>query len=224
MTHFSSIKCCGLRQRHDMRQVIQQKSAYAGLVFAPGSPREVTLRQARALTTMCQASQTNAVALTVNASATDIQLIASQTGIRTFQLHGQESPCLAQSLPHLDFIKAFAYRHNYLDNLQTWLQKNPKNWIGLLVDAPPLSNKPGEAGGTGHCLPWRPLHRLLTRLKHSYPHLPQIFIAGGLNADNLRQAQREINADVWDTSSGLEQQRGVKSARRIREFCRSSRR
>ena len=81
----------------------------------------------------------------------------------------------------------------------------------LMVDA----HVPGQRGGTGQVFDWAELPS-----KHPAP----LILSGGLTAENVGRAIREVRPWAVDVSSGVESSRGVKDPAKIVEFIRSVRR
>ncbi|MCB1840955.1 MAG: phosphoribosylanthranilate isomerase, partial [Alphaproteobacteria bacterium] len=84
--------------------------------------------------------------------------------------------------------------------------ENVVDW--LLFDAKPAD--PDLPGGTGRTFEWS----LLDGWTFSRPWM----LSGGLNADNVLEALSVLSPDAVDVSSGVESQRGVKDAGKIRAF------
>ena len=78
----------------------------------------------------------------------------------------------------------------------------------LLLD----SHAPGGAGGTGRAFDWR------RRVDSAQP----LWLAGGLNPDNVRQAVREFRPYAVDVSSGVEKEPGVKDHELLRRFMEAA--
>ncbi|HUL56374.1 MAG TPA: N-(5'-phosphoribosyl)anthranilate isomerase, partial [Usitatibacter sp.] len=72
-----------------------------------------------------------------------------------------------------------------------------------------------EVGGTGRTFDW-------ARVPRNLP-IP-VILSGGLTAENVGQAVREVRPWAVDVSSGVERSRGVKDPGKIVEFIRSVRR
>ena len=213
------IKCCGLKTLQDARLTRRGGAQFGGLVFAKGSPREITTRQAARLSRILRPCEP--VGLFVNKPPAELARIAADANLQTVQLHGQESPTHATALPHLNILKAFPFDGVCLHGIEPWLTARPPNWTGLLVDAPPHGSQPGQAGGSGITLDWRSLRRCLTRLRRKHGALPPVFLAGGLHAGNSREAIRLVQPDALDASSGLESTRGIKDPEKLIAFARS---
>jgi phosphoribosylanthranilate isomerase len=78
----------------------------------------------------------------------------------------------------------------------------------LLLDA----HVAGERGGTGRGFDWTLIPRELA--------IP-IILSGGLDAENVARAVREVRPWAVDVSSGVETGRGSKDPAKIVEFIRS---
>jgi phosphoribosylanthranilate isomerase len=73
---------------------------------------------------------------------------------------------------------------------------------------------PGQPGGTGQTFDWAGIPRELP--------VPLI-LSGGLTAQNVGRAVREVRPWAVDVSSGVERSRGVKDPAKIVDFIRSVR-
>ena len=74
----------------------------------------------------------------------------------------------------------------------------------------------GEHGGTGKSFDWS----LLRRRKIEKPWM----LSGGLNAGNVASALGILRPKAVDVSSGVEIERGVKDAAKIRAFIKAAKR
>ena len=85
------VKICGLRTLDDVAAVAAAGAAYIGLNFFPGSPRFVTLDEARSLAISAPAGLCK-VALTVDADDATLDSIVEAMPLDMLQLHGHETP------------------------------------------------------------------------------------------------------------------------------------
>ena len=81
--------------------------------------------------------------------------------------------------------------------------KNINNLVGYLVD--------GAKGGSGEVFQWNWLKELSDDIRG------KLFLAGGINEENLEKAMQEVKPEVVDLSSYLEVN-GVKSSQKIKRF------
>ena len=70
----------------------------------------------------------------------------------------------------------------------------------------------GGAGGTGRTFDWSLIREIEQPL----------WLAGGLNPDNVAQAVRSVNPDWVDVSSGVEDKPGIKNAALVRAFIETA--
>ena len=215
------IKICGVRDAGTALAAIDAGADAIGLVFAKGSPREVTAAQAASIVRELPALVT-AVALFVNPSVDEVRSAVDATGISTIQLHGKESPELAIRLRPLHIVKAIAFTGPEVrETLTAWRQSEAATNIrALLVDTPPKASLiPGHAGGTGQAFDWEMLAKLLKQ--GLWDGLPRLILAGGLTPSNVGEAIRMLRPYAVDVSSGVESSKGVKDIGMIRAFCRN---
>ena len=157
------IKICGVREPESALAAAQAGADAIGLVFASASPRCVSRDQARQIV---QALPTfvEPVGLFVDASVKQIQATANEVGLRTVQLHGQESPDMAAQLAPIRVIKAIGFDPIDISaRLDPWRQ-TPGTLAGLLWDAPKSDNKDSglapPSGGSGTQFDWTALAKL----------------------------------------------------------------
>jgi phosphoribosylanthranilate isomerase len=81
---------------------------------------------------------------------------------------------------------------------------------GLLLDA----WQPETHGGGGVTFDWRYIRGQVAK---------PLILAGGLSADNVARAIRQIGPYAVDVSSGVERAKGIKSAERIAAFMKGVR-
>jgi phosphoribosylanthranilate isomerase len=89
---------------------------------------------------------------------------------------------------------------------------------GGTVDAAALPGRilfESARSGAGECADWRAAAALARGT--------QLVLAGGLHPANVAEAVRTVRPFGVDVSSGVERERGVKDAQRIREFIRAAR-
>lgn len=202
------VKICGLTQPADVEVAAKAGAAYAGFVFFPKSPRNVTPEVARALALLAPIGLAK-VALVVDASDALLDEITDQVPLDLLQLHGKESPervAEIRSRYGLPVMKAVGVADEVdLPKLGLYAQVADQ----LLIDAKP----PRTAelpGGNGLSFDWR----LVAGKRWAKPWM----LAGGLTPENVGTAIAMTGAQQVDVSSGVESAPGVKDAAKIAAF------
>ena len=199
------VKVCGLTRVEDALAAVEAGVDAIGLVFYPPSPRNVAPERAAEIVRALPAFVTT-VGLFVDADPASVRATRDAVGFDLAQYHGDETPqqCAAAGLP---FIKALRVRPG-LDLLHC--SNTFRAARGLLLDA----FQPGVPGGTGHRFDWSLIPAGLS--------LPLI-LSGGLDEDNVGEAVRRVRPYAVDVSSGVEQDKGIKCADKVRAFVRGVR-
>ncbi|WP_296639031.1 phosphoribosylanthranilate isomerase [Roseinatronobacter sp.] len=207
------VKFCGLTSAEDLEAAAQAGASYAGFVFFPKSPRNLSLDAARALALVAPVGLAK-VALVVDPDDAALDAILAQVPIDMIQLHGAEPP---------DRVAALRARHGLpvmkavgiasaadLPKLATYEAVADQ----ILVDAKPAAGA-DLPGGNGLAFEWR----LIAGRDWVRPWM----LAGGLTPDNVADAIRLTGAQQVDVSSGVEAAPGVKDAARMKAFVQAAR-
>ena len=180
----TKIKICGLRRREDILAVNEAKPDYCGFIIEfPKSFRSITADKVRELVKDL-APEIQAVGVFVNAPAELVSGLLNEGTLALAQLHGQENEVYIRELKKLTdkpLIKAFSVKTR--EDIEKALQ-SPADYI--LLDQ--------GSGGTGMTFDWS----LIPKIKRPF------FLAGGIGAENLEQAIREIRPYAVDLSSSVE--------------------
>lgn len=212
MTPGIRVKICGLTRPDDVLAVADAGAAYAGFVFFPKSPRNVTVEMARTLAVEVPMGVAK-VALVVNADDAFLDAITGRVPIDILQLHGDETPervAEVRSRYGLPVMKAVGVA-DAEDVAALDVYSDVADQV--LVDAKPPkhSNLPG---GNGVSFDWR----LISARRWSKPWM----LAGGLTPDNVAEAIALTGARQVDVSSGVEASPGIKDAGLIRGFIQAT--
>jgi phosphoribosylanthranilate isomerase len=192
----TAIKVCGITRPDDARLAADLGAWAVGFVFWPGSPRYVDPDTARAIVDTLPAPVA-AIGVFVNADRDEIERVAAHVRLGVVQLHGDESPALAQSLTRR-VLKATTLAACTEDVLVSWAG------VGLLLDA----HDPARRGGTGQTIDWQAARCVAARRP--------IVLAGGLRPENVEDAIDTVRPAAIDVSSGIEREPGVKDHARMR--------
>ena len=198
-------KICGITRLEDALTAVEAGADAIGFVFYAKSPRAVDVRQARAIIAELPPFVTT-VGLFVNASRCELNEILEVVPLDLLQFHGDETPADCEGY-HRPWIKALRVRPG--DDLQAAC-KHYAAASGILLDA----YVPGVPGGTGESFDWSLIPQHLSK---------PIILAGGLSADNVAEAIRQVRPYAVDVSGGVEQQKGIKDAAKIEAFMRAVR-
>lgn len=194
------IKICGITRVEDVIDAVYNGANALGLVFYDKSPRHVTIQQAIELTEVIFPFVT-LVGLFVNARAEFVREVLKSVPLDVLQFHGEEEPeyCAQFGRPYLKAVRVKAE----VDLVQYATRYSGAQ--GLLLD----TYVDGTHGGTGKSFDW-------TLIPHDLP-LP-VILSGGLNADNVKAAIRQIRPYAVDVSSGVEESKGIKDVAKMAEF------
>lgn len=202
------VKICGLRSAADMAAVVAAGAGYAGFVFFPKSPRNLTTDQARLLSLAAPPGLAK-VALTVDADDATLDAINDVVPLDILQLHGTETPervAYIRARYGLPVMKAIGVAD---ESDLAMLTEYSLVADQILIDAKPPKGA-DLPGGNGLSFDWR----LLVGRKWLRPWM----LAGGLTPQNVAEAIRLTGARQVDVSSGVESAPGVKDADKIHDF------
>jgi phosphoribosylanthranilate isomerase len=199
------VKICGLTRVEDVAAAAECGADAVGLVFHPGSPRSVSMEQARALCAALPAFVT-AVGLFVDAPPERVREVLQGVPLELLQFHGTE---------RADYCRSFGRR--WIKALRMAPGVDPEaaaldypGAAGLLLDA----YDPLLAGGTGRTFDWDRIPADLAR---------RVVLAGGLDAANVAEAIRRVRPFGVDVSGGVESAKGVKDRAKISAFMQGVR-
>lgn len=182
----TKIKICGLSRPADIEMVNIAKPDYIGFVFAK-SKRQIDPKTAARLR-MQLSPDIKAVGVFVNEAADTIISLCNENVIDIIQLHGDETEDYIKKLKAATdkpIIKAVRIKDRYDAGRPEY-----SDCDYLLFD----SYKKDSYGGNGKVFDWNLIGRA------DKP----IFLAGGINHDNVEEAINRITPYCIDVSSGVE--------------------
>jgi phosphoribosylanthranilate isomerase len=206
------VKICGLSAPDTLLAAIAAGADMAGFVFFEKSPRHIDLETARALGLMAQ-GRIAKVALTVNASDDALDEIVAALAPEMLQLHGEETPARVSAVKtrfKLPVIKAIGVA-TAEDVGAAKAYEDVADM--LLFDAKPAPCA-AVPGGAGVAFDWDLLRSIGAK---------SWMLSGGLDPENVAEALRRTGAPAVDVSSGVERERGVKDAEKIKAFVEAIR-
>jgi len=201
------VKICGITNPEDVALCLSAGADALGFNFFPGSPRYIdpdgAIPWIRDL-----GNKADRVAVVVNAPEGLLEKIRAAGCFETIQFHGDESPefCARSGFPR--WIKAIRV-------------SGPSVVAGALAFPTPNILFDGWTakayGGTGQRLDWDVVRDFVL----SHPDR-RFILAGGLTAQNVRQAIRIVRPHAVDVASGVELNPRKKDEYLVREFIREA--
>jgi phosphoribosylanthranilate isomerase len=208
--HRTRIKICGLTREEDVRAAVQAGADALGFVFYPASPRYVSAARAGALMASMPPFVTP-VALFVNATLEEVVEVARLAPFALLQFHGDETAAECAAIAgavNRPFMRVFRMRADtsaadLLEYEHQYRAASPL-FSSLLLDT-----YVDAYGGAGKVFDWSLIPKELA---------PRVVLSGGLSVSNATDAVARVRPFAVDISSGVEQQKGIKDARKIAAF------
>ena len=198
------IKICGITRPEDAEQALVLGADTVGCVFHAASARHVTAEIAQDIRFAVGDAGT-LVGLFVDPTVDQVQAVLDRIELDVLQFHGEESPAFCEQFQR-PYLKAVAMSP---DVDLTAVNSAYCSARGLLLD----SAHEGQFGGTGHRFDWEWIDAGLEK---------RLMLAGGLTADNVGDAIRQVRPAAVDVSSGVERKKGIKDCDRMRAFIEAA--
>ena len=166
------IKVCGMKYPANIKALAELEPDYMGFIFYPPSQRFIGVEFEKQDVSDLQ-PQIQRTAVFVNAHLHEVIEFANLYGMKTIQLHGQESPEFCGELKAKGFkvIKAFGINESFnFDTLTAYEEQ---------VDFFLFDTKTNQHGGSGLTFDWQILQNYML----NKPFL----LSGGLSPDNLTE-------------------------------------
>jgi phosphoribosylanthranilate isomerase len=192
------VKICGLTRLEDAEAAVSLGADAVGFVLWAGSRRAVTIDQATAIARMLPALVTR-VGVFVDAPPDDVRAAVRAIGLDAVQLHGDEAVDRYTRVG-ARLIRAVSVD---TDSAVAAAIALPDD-VTVLIDAAPGD----ERGGTGRRADWARA-AVVARAR-------RVMLAGGIAADVVGDACRQVRPWAIDVSSGVEASAGVKDPERMR--------
>jgi len=199
------VKICGVTTLDDALVASAAGADALGFNFWPQSSRYLEPQRAADII-MHLPPLVTPVGVFVNARPEEVERAARRAGLAAVQLHGDEGPedVKALAADGLTVLKAVRVGPRFRPQV---LQRY-NSARAFLLDA----EVKGARGGTGKTFDWKQ-----ARAARRYG---RIFLAGGLNPDNVAEAIAAAQPYGVDVCTGVEKKPGVKDHERVREFIR----
>ncbi|MCR4943831.1 MAG: phosphoribosylanthranilate isomerase [Clostridium sp.] len=178
------VKICGITHKDEISALNSLKPDYIGFVFAE-SKRKVSKYEAKALYELVY-KDIKVVGVFRNNSREFIEDILKDIPLDVVQLHGEED---------IEFIEYF--NKNYPSKVWKGESINSKEDLEKALTLPVSTLiLDSKNPGSGKVFPWEYLENIKGKQK--------IFLAGGINTENIHEAIKIDNIHGIDVSSGVE--------------------
>lgn len=187
------IKVCGMTSAQDAALCEQTGADFLGFIFHPSSPRNVDTEFARSVET----SSARKVGVFVKQSAAEVIETMKNGSLDFAQLHGGQNEEFCRTIGKERVIKVlWPQKYESVKEFQDDINRFAPYCTYMLFDA-------GKSGG-GHGVSMN--FSVFENVTIPVPWL----LAGGLSAENLREALGTANPDGVDLNSGVESAPGKK--------------
>ncbi|HEU4437232.1 MAG TPA: phosphoribosylanthranilate isomerase [candidate division Zixibacteria bacterium] len=195
------VKICGITNLEDALLAEKLETDMLGFIFYRKSPRYLSSAKAERIIAALS-PLTRKVGVFVNEPAEKLLRTAGRLKLDFVQLAGDENNAYVKKIQkQIPVIKAFRVGEDFQLPL---LQKSPAalNLADTRAD--------GLYGGSGKSFDWRKL----TSLKGD----ERLILAGGIGAENLREAYEILQPAAVDLTSSVEARPGKKDAVKLKQF------
>jgi len=202
----TDVKICGLRDADTMRLCSRLGVKWVGFVFYPPSPRFITALEAARINEVVPSAASGGPERVGLFVKPNLELIAKT--LQIVPLDALQVYCSEEEGQHIS--------QNF--DVPVWIAKGIRSQKDLPVKAnanryvieAPHDKEDTRPGGLGKIFDWT--------LTSDWTAPTPWLLAGGLTPSNVLQAIDMSNASAVDVSSGVEEDRGVKSHSLIEKF------
>ena len=197
------VKICGNTNYEDARLAIDLGADYLGFIFVPNTKRVLTVEKAKEILLKLKGFK-HTVGVFCNQPKKEVEAIVERLGFQYLQFHGEETALYCESFmqKRLNIIKTF-----HVKDAMSLKRLDEYNVTAFLFDTFASSEK----GGTGKPFSWDIIE------DRPYVH-DKLFLAGGLNVQNVQQAISQVRPFAVDVASGVESSPGIKDPKLLRAF------
>ncbi|WP_411825750.1 phosphoribosylanthranilate isomerase [Luteolibacter sp. AS25] len=200
----TSLKICGVTTFDDARGLVELGVPAVGFNFWPKSKRYLDPRNGEWMKDL--AGEILRVGVFVNEDS-DLPFRLIRDGmIDVVQLHGDEGPEVTArfACAGIPVIRAIGVK-----SADDFAKAESQQADAILLDA----HAPLVFGGTGATFDWG----LAEDFKSKFPEIPMI-LAGGITAENAREAVESVGPVALDVASGGEISPGIKDFEKVRKL------
>lgn len=196
------VKICGITNLDDALSSVQAGADLLGFNFYPPSPRYIAPELAAEIVSELPDTVQTVGVFVNEATPESVIDIATRSGVKSVQLHGDESPEFCSECSDFYVIKTFAVGPGFeLQSVRSYTVD------AVMLDAHHTSLR----GGTGCRVDWD-VARQVGRTTGN------LFLAGGLSLGNVGEAIQRVQPYAVDVCSSVESAPGKKDHALVRSF------
>ncbi|MEA2037589.1 MAG: phosphoribosylanthranilate isomerase [Nanoarchaeota archaeon] len=205
----TKVKICGITNEEDALKASMSGADYLGFLVEIGfSEDKLTRQEAKDLIKKLPL-EVESVFVTYLQKAEPIIEIAKEINPSIIQLHNdielEEIGKIRKALPKVKITKTISV----VDENSIGEAKKYENYVDFIL----LDTKVGDKkGGTGKVHNWDISAKIVKSLKK------QVFLAGGLNPNNVKEAVEKVKPYAVDTNNGVKLKPGKKDYNKLEEF------
>ncbi len=202
------VKICGITNLEDAQLSLKLGADALGFNFVEASPRCLSPEQALRIIDGLPENALK-VGVFVNMEEYRVDECIDLFRLDAAQLHGDESNEYIDELKRYTsakVIKAFRVGNEFSHALVTDCKAE-----AILLDA----YAKNKYGGTGETFDWEIAKEMVTLTS-------ELYLAGGLNPDNVADAVRAVRPYAVDVASGVESSPGKKDPKKLEAFIRNA--
>jgi phosphoribosylanthranilate isomerase len=201
------VKICGITNLDDALASVDAGATAMGFNFHRQSPRYIEPAAAREIIQKLPVS-IMCVGVFVNLPEVEqVRCQAIEAGVQAVQLHGDEPPAYCRELKDFFVIKALRVNSDFKPQQAARYESE-----AVLLDG----FSPLAFGGAGQSFDW-------SIAAQTRELVGKLFLAGGLNPNNVAAAIESVQPYAVDACSGLESVPGRKDMAKVRAFIQAVR-
>jgi phosphoribosylanthranilate isomerase len=209
------IKICGVCRPEDARVAADAGADAVGMVRVDGSPRRVTMAEARDIVAVLPVFVTPVLLYLDPPAGTVRDDLAELGRPAVVQFQGDVTLGTMGALADVSLLKAIRVGADVESRLRSLREAALPNLLGLVLETP------GQVGGSGVSNDWAGIGALIR--DGAFAGLPPLIAAGGLTPDNVAAVIAAIRPYAVDVSSGVAESTRAKSPEKIRAFIANAR-
>ncbi|MEM2319334.1 MAG: phosphoribosylanthranilate isomerase [Candidatus Bathyarchaeia archaeon] len=207
------VKICGITNEKDLEMVCGLGADAVGFVVGvPNSPRNLPLEKAKGLFRRVPIF-VKSVLVTVPQSLEDLLKLYENLKPDIIQIHGEfihETAALKEKIPDALLVRGVRVKSE-------WVVQEAVEAANFFDAVHVDSWMVGKYGGTGLTHNWNVSRRIREAI-----HPKPLILAGGLNAENVKEAIETVKPYAVDVSTGVEAKPGVKDPVKVEAFIKNA--